>query len=150
MNSIKEFGLYKDIWRIWKLEDEWRLSKLQHYWERLEYWEESWRLEETCCHSNFCGKLSAGADVKNSKGMNNNNYQPKILTPQIREEIYYSLTSCGLLLDEQKGCSRGTRGAAVLLYIDKHILNESKTWRKNLAMAGLTSKRHMTWFHKAG
>ena len=30
------------------LEDEWRPSKLQHYWERSEYWEESWRLEETC------------------------------------------------------------------------------------------------------
>ena len=29
-------------------------------WERPEYWEESWRLEETYCHSN--------ADVKNSKG----------------------------------------------------------------------------------
>ena len=24
----------------------------RHYWERPEYWEESWRLEETCCHSN--------------------------------------------------------------------------------------------------
>ena len=35
--------LLKD-WRIWRLEDEWRPSKLQHYWERPEYWEESWRL----------------------------------------------------------------------------------------------------------
>ena len=23
----------------------------QRYWKRPEYWEESWRLEETCCHS---------------------------------------------------------------------------------------------------
>ena len=31
------------------------------------YWEESWRLEETCCHSNSNEKPSANADVKNSK-----------------------------------------------------------------------------------
>ena len=27
-------------------------SKLQHFWYRPEYWEESWRLKETCYHSN--------------------------------------------------------------------------------------------------
>ena len=32
----------------------------------LEYWEESWKLEETCCHSISCKKPSAYADVKNS------------------------------------------------------------------------------------
>ena len=32
-----------------------------------EYWEESWRLEETCCHSNFNEKPSANAGVKNSQ-----------------------------------------------------------------------------------
>ena len=26
--------------------------QLQYYWNQPEYWEESWRLEETCCHSN--------------------------------------------------------------------------------------------------
>ena len=59
----------------------------------------------------------------------------KILTAQIREEIYYSLTSRGLFPDEQKGSYKGSRGTAELLYIDQHILNESKTRRKNLAMA---------------
>ena len=52
---------------------EWRPSKQQHYWKRPEYWKESWRLEETCCHSNSSEKPSVGADVKNSKGVNNNN-----------------------------------------------------------------------------
>ena len=33
---------------------------------------ESWRLEETCCHSNSSEKPSANTDVKNSKGVNNN------------------------------------------------------------------------------
>ena len=78
-----------------------------------------------------------------SKGTAQNNYRPitclpmmwKILTAQMREKIYYSLTSPGLFTDEQKGCRKGSRGTAELLYIDQHILNESKTRRKNLAMA---------------
>ena len=43
-------GLLRD-WKTWKLTDEWRPSKLLHYWERPECWEESRRLDETCCHS---------------------------------------------------------------------------------------------------
>ena len=46
--------------------NEWRPSKLQHSWERPEYWEESWRLEKTCCHSNSSERPSALADIKNS------------------------------------------------------------------------------------
>ena len=38
---------------------------LQYYWEQLEYWEESWRLEETCCHSNSSESPLANTDVKN-------------------------------------------------------------------------------------
>ena len=35
--------------------------------ERSEkYWDESWRLEETCCHSNSTKKQSANAASKNS------------------------------------------------------------------------------------
>ena len=32
-----------------------------------------WRLEKTCCHSNSSEKPSANTDVKNSRGVNNNN-----------------------------------------------------------------------------
>ena len=32
----------------------------------------SWRLEKTCCHSNSSGRPSAGADMKNSKGVYDN------------------------------------------------------------------------------
>ena len=93
-----------------------------------------------------------------SKGTAPNNYKPitclpmmwKILTAQIREKIYYFLTSRGLFPDEQKGCRKGSRGTAELLYIDQHILNESKTKRKNLAMAWIDYKKHMIWSHKAG
>ena len=67
-----------------------------------------------------------------SKGNVPNNYRPitclplmwKILTAQIREEIYFSLTSHRLFPEEQKGCRKGSRGTAELLYIDQHILNE--------------------------
>ena len=78
-----------------------------------------------------------------NKGTAPNNYRPisclpmiwKIFTAQIKEKIYYSLTNRGLFPDKQKGCRKGSRGTADLLYIDQHILNESKTRRENLAMA---------------
>ena len=43
--------------------------------------------------------------------------------------------------DEQKGCSKGPGGTAELFYIDQYILNESKTTRKNLAMAWIDYKK---------
>ena len=65
----------------------------------------------------------------------------KILTAQIMEEIYNSLISRGLFPDEQKGCCKGSRGTAELLYINQHILNESKTRQKNLPMAWIDNKK---------
>ena len=52
---------------------EWTPSKQQHYRKRPEYWEESWRLEETCCHSISSERPSAYADVKILMSNNNNN-----------------------------------------------------------------------------
>ena len=49
------------------------VETIQHYWERAEYWEESWRLEETCCHSNSSERSSFNPDEQNSQGVNNNN-----------------------------------------------------------------------------
>ena len=43
--------------------------------------------------------------------------------------------------EAQKGCHKGSRGIAELLYIDQHILNESKTRWKNLAMAWIDYKK---------
>ena len=93
-----------------------------------------------------------------SKGTAPNHYRPvtclpmmwKILTAQIREKIYYLLTSRGLFSNEQKGYRKGSRCTAELLYVDQRILNESKTRRKILAMAWIDHKRHMIWSHKAG
>ena len=93
-----------------------------------------------------------------SNGNAPNNYRPiiclpmmwKILTVQIREKIYDSLTSRRLFPDEQKGCRKRSKGTTELLYVDQHTLNESKTRRKNLAIAWIDYKKHMIWFHKAG
>ena len=65
----------------------------------------------------------------------------KILTAQIREEIYYLLTSRGLFPGEQKGCGKGSRGSEELLYIDQHILNKSNTRQKNLGMTWIDYKK---------
>ena len=86
---------------------------------------------------------------KKSKGTAPNNYRPitylsmmrKILTAQIREEIYYSLTSHGLFLEERKVYRKGSRSTAELLYLDQQIRNECKTRWKNLAMACIDFKK---------
>ena len=64
----------------------------------------------------------------------------KILAAQIREEIYYLLTSRRLFPDEQKRCRKGSRDTGELLNIDQHILNKSKTQQKNLAIAWIDYK----------
>ena len=63
--------------RTGKLGDEWRPSKLQHCWERPEYFEESWRLEESCCQSNTNEIPSAKTDWKNSLGVKSNTHSTK-------------------------------------------------------------------------
>ena len=63
---------YQSDWRTWELKDEGRPSKIQHCWEWAEYWEESWRLEETCWHSNASEKPLVNVDVKNPLWGNNN------------------------------------------------------------------------------
>ena len=45
------------------------LSKLQPCWNLQEYWEESWKLEETFYHSHFSEKPSANDSVKKSQGV---------------------------------------------------------------------------------
>ena len=75
-----------------------------------------------------------------NKGTASNNYRPITCLPMM----------CGLFPEEQKGCFKGSRSTAELLYKDQHILNESTTRRKFLYMAWSDYKRHMIWFHIAG
>ena len=48
-------------WRTWKLDGQVETIQIT---DGPEYWEESWRLEETCCHLNSIERLSANVDVK--------------------------------------------------------------------------------------
>ena len=47
----------------------------------------------------------------------------------------FSLTSHGFFPRGQKGCNKRSKVTGELLYIDEHILSESKTRRKNLGKA---------------
>ena len=62
-------------------------------------------------------------------------------TAQIREEIYYLLIICGLLLEGEKKYRKGTSGTGKLQYLDQHNLRGSKTRRKNVAIAGIDYKK---------
>ena len=42
-------------------------SKKQNYWDRAEYWEESWGDEETWCYSDSNEKSSANTGEKNTQ-----------------------------------------------------------------------------------
>ena len=54
----------KGSWKCWKSENDPRPSKLFHCWE------EPWRLEEICCHSNSGDWLSANAGIKKKLAKN--------------------------------------------------------------------------------
>ena len=59
-------------------------------------------------------------------------------------KIYWQLDAKeteGLFPEEQKGWCKGSRGTAEWLYIDKHIINVSKTRPKNLAMVWIDYKK---------
>ena len=85
------------------------------------------------------------------KGISRNNYKPitlqsvmwKILTAQISKEIYDSLISYQLFFVEKKGWCKWIRGSGGLLFIEQHILKESKTRCKQLAMACIDDKSHV-------
>ena len=46
-----------------------RIYRPQHCWNQLEYWEESWKPEETCCHSDSSEGSPANDAMKNSQGV---------------------------------------------------------------------------------
>ena len=78
-----------------------------------------------------------------SKGDVASNYKPvnclplmwKLLTGVIADQIYAHLDQEPLIPEEQKECSKGSRGTNDLLYIDRAVIREAKSRNKNLAMA---------------
>ena len=58
----------------------------------------------------------------------------KLLTGIISEDMYCFMENENLLLEEQKGCRRKSRGTKDKLLIDKAILKDCRKRRTNLAM----------------
>ena len=65
----------------------------------------------------------------------------KLLTGVIADQIYAHLDQEKLLLEEQKGCRKGSRGTNYLLYVDRAVIKEVKSRNKNLAMAWIDYKK---------
>ena len=59
----------------------------------------------------------------------------KLLTGVIADQIYEHLDQEKLLPEEQKGCSKMSRGTNDLPYIDRAVIKDVKSRDKNLAMA---------------
>ena len=84
-----------------------------------------------------------------SKGNVASNYRPitylplmwKLLTGVIADQIYTHLDPEKLLLEEQKACRKGSRGTNHLLYIERAVIKELKSRKKNLAMAWTDYKK---------
>ena len=71
------------------------------------------------------------------------------MTGIISETVYMFLDENEMLPEERNGSKRSSTGKERCLLVDKTILADCKQRHKNL-WHGLTTRRHMTWFHTAG
>ena len=65
----------------------------------------------------------------------------KLLSGIIADQIYGHLDQQKLLTEEQKGCRKRSKGTNDLLYIDRAVIGEVKSRKKNLAMAWIDYKK---------
>ena len=65
----------------------------------------------------------------------------KLLLGVIVDQIYGHLGQQKLLPEEQKGCRKISRGTNDLLYIDRAVIREFISRKKNLAMAWIDYKK---------
>ena len=65
----------------------------------------------------------------------------KFLPGVIADQIYGHLDQHKLLPGEQKGCRKRSRGINDLLYIDRAVIREVKSRKKNLPMAWIDYKK---------
>ena len=84
-----------------------------------------------------------------NKGNVANNYRSitclplmwKLLTDIIADQIYAHLDQEKLLPEEKKGCRNSSRGTNNLLYIDRAVIKEAKSRKKNLTMTFIDYKK---------
>ena len=67
----------------------------------------------------------------------------------IANQTYGHLHQWKLLPEEQKGCRKRSRGTSDLLYIDRVVISEVKSRKKNLAMTWIIRKL-MIWCYICG
>ena len=65
----------------------------------------------------------------------------KLLTDVVANQIYGHLDHQKLLPEEQKGCRKISRGTNDLLCIDRAVIREVRSRKKNLAMAWIDYKK---------
>ena len=65
----------------------------------------------------------------------------KLLPGVIADHICKNLDQQKLLSEEQKRCRKRSRGTNDLLYIDRAVIREVKSRKKNLAMAWIDYKK---------
>ena len=65
----------------------------------------------------------------------------KLLTGVMGEKSYHHLDRNGLLTDEQKGCTKGSRGTKDQLLVDKAILKKCRRGLTNFSMAWIDYKK---------
>ena len=63
------------------------------------------------------------------------------MTGVIADQIYGHLDKQKLLPEEQKGCRERSRGTNNLLYIDRAVIREVKSRKKNLAVTWIDYKK---------
>ena len=84
-----------------------------------------------------------------AKGTDVQNYRPiaclplmwKLLTGIFADKIYDHLQANNLLVDEQKGCRRQSRGTKDQLLIDREVLREAKRKKRFLSMAWIDYRK---------
>ena len=84
-----------------------------------------------------------------AKGTDVQNYRPiaclplmwKLLTGIFADKIYDHLQTNELLVDEQKGCRRQSRGTKDQLLIDREVLREAKRKKRFLSMAWIDYRK---------
>ena len=84
-----------------------------------------------------------------SKGNIASNYRPitclpltwKLLTGVIEDQVYGHLVEQKFLPEEQKRCRKRSRGTNDLLYIDRAVIREVKSRKKNLTIAWIDYKK---------
>ena len=65
----------------------------------------------------------------------------KLLSGVIADQIYGHLDQKELLPEEQKGWKKRSRGTNDLLYVDRTVIREVKSRKKNLAIAWIDYKK---------